>query len=379
MKTRATRLFRPTPFRGAGLPVLALLLCLSLSPAFAASAASPNSSRSPTASPNSGVATSAAGTTDTVGSNSRATSSSTTANTNGSDVLKWSDRHFVNEVADGNQQEIVFAQLASQQATDPGVRTYAQRLISDHMAMGRDLMQLAQQKGVTLDSDVSNYSANATWNTTYDRTGSSNSPMISGSSPNDMNRYDSSSTPANNNNKTVANGGTPGRTMNGSATTNGSSSSPSSTSTDETSDRSRATAGMVANTPSSPSINSGTAAANNSSTSAEATAGSSMPAGMNGAGQYTGTPASMSGRSTSGPGLGWWGDRQYHRLAKESGTDFDRDFIDRMVDDHEKDVKMFEKKANDADDPDVRAFAAKQLPTLRQHLSQAQNLAQNEK
>lgn len=363
MKTRATRPFPPTPFRGAALPACALMvLCVSLPPAFAASAASPNSSRSPTASPNSGVATGAAGTGDTIGNGpgtASANNSTGSTSANGGSVLKWSDRHFVNEVADGNHQEIIFAQLAAQQATDPGVRNYAQKLMSDHLAMGRDLMQLAQQKGVTLDSDVSNYSANAAWNSTYDRTGASNSRMISGSSPNDMNNYDSS--------KSTANGGTPGRTVSG-ATSPGNSSTAS-TATDSTNDRARATAGMSANSAASPSMNSGTAAANSAS----------APAGVNGAGQYTGTPASMGDQSTSGPGLGWWGDRQYRRLAKENGADFDRDFIARMVDDHEKDVKMFEKKASDANDPDVRAFAAKQLPTLRQHLSQAQNLAQNEK
>lgn len=55
----------------------------------------------------------------------------------------------------------------------------------------------------------------------------------------------------------------------------------------------------------------------------------------------------------------------------------DRAFVDRMVDEHEQDLKMFEKKSNDADDLEVRAFAAKQLPTLRQHLDQAQSLARN--
>ena len=371
MKIRATRPFLPVPFRVAGFPACALLvLCVSVPPAFAASAASPNSSRSPTASPNSGVATGAAGTGDTIGhgsgtsssgSSNNSNSNNTTTGANGGGVLKWSDRHFVNDVADGNHQEIVFAQLAAQQATDPGVRNYAQMLVSDHMTMGRDLMQLAQQKGVTLDSDISNYSANAAWNSTYDRTGASGSRMISGSSSNDMNNYDSS--------KTAASGSTPGRTMSG-ATSPGNSSTAS-TSTDATNDRSRATAGMSANNASSPSPNSGTAAANGASTGVNNTPGGGSP--------YTGTSANLGDQSTSGPGLGWWGDRQYRRLAKENGADFDRNFIDRMVDDHEKDVKMFEKKASDADDPDVRAFAAKQLPTLRQHLSQAQNLAQNVK
>jgi putative membrane protein len=44
------------------------------------------------------------------------------------------------------------------------------------------------------------------------------------------------------------------------------------------------------------------------------------------------------------------------------------------VNDHEKDVKEFEKEAQKADDSDVKAFAQKTAPTLREHLQQAKSL-----
>jgi putative membrane protein len=55
-------------------------------------------------------------------------------------------------------------------------------------------------------------------------------------------------------------------------------------------------------------------------------------------------------------------------MKGKSGADFDADYVDAMVDDHEDDVAAFEKQAQNATDPDVKAFAAKTLPTLKKHL-----------
>jgi putative membrane protein len=59
------------------------------------------------------------------------------------------------------------------------------------------------------------------------------------------------------------------------------------------------------------------------------------------------------------------------RLAKTSGKEFDKEYINNMVDDHEKDVNEFEKASKEARDPDLRAWAAKTLPTLQDHLKMA--------
>jgi putative membrane protein len=56
---------------------------------------------------------------------------------------------------------------------------------------------------------------------------------------------------------------------------------------------------------------------------------------------------------------------------KKSSKDFDKDYIDMMVKDHETDVKDFEKASNDVKDADVKAFIDKTLPTLRAHLDSA--------
>jgi putative membrane protein len=59
------------------------------------------------------------------------------------------------------------------------------------------------------------------------------------------------------------------------------------------------------------------------------------------------------------------------KLSKLSGKDFDKAYIDGMVEDHEKDVKEFEKASKNAKDPDLKAWAAKTLPTLQDHLKMA--------
>jgi putative membrane protein len=60
------------------------------------------------------------------------------------------------------------------------------------------------------------------------------------------------------------------------------------------------------------------------------------------------------------------------KLSKLSGTDFDKAYMKHMVDDHKMDVSKFDKQAKSGTDPDLKAWAAKTLPTLQDHLQQAQ-------
>jgi putative membrane protein len=61
-------------------------------------------------------------------------------------------------------------------------------------------------------------------------------------------------------------------------------------------------------------------------------------------------------------------------LDVRSGDSFDKAFADDMVSAHKSAVEAFEKAANDAKDPDVKAFATKILPTLKSHLAMAEQL-----
>jgi putative membrane protein len=61
-------------------------------------------------------------------------------------------------------------------------------------------------------------------------------------------------------------------------------------------------------------------------------------------------------------------------LMGKSGTEFDTEFARMAVEDHQKDIAEFEKAASSASDSDVKAWAAKTLPTLRAHLKEAESL-----
>ena len=60
---------------------------------------------------------------------------------------------------------------------------------------------------------------------------------------------------------------------------------------------------------------------------------------------------------------------------QDAGKEFDRDYMEQMVKDHKEDVELFESAADDVKlDPELRAYARKTLPTLRDHLNQAQTI-----
>jgi putative membrane protein len=63
------------------------------------------------------------------------------------------------------------------------------------------------------------------------------------------------------------------------------------------------------------------------------------------------------------------------RLEKLSGASFDREYVKQMVKDHEDTIKLFEKEAKSGKDADLKAFAEKTLPTLKEHLTHARQLA----
>lgn len=62
-------------------------------------------------------------------------------------------------------------------------------------------------------------------------------------------------------------------------------------------------------------------------------------------------------------------------LGTLSGAEFDKAYMHHMTTDHQKDVAEFERAASGSTDADVKAFAGKTLPTLREHLQLATTVA----
>ena len=65
--------------------------------------------------------------------------------------------------------------------------------------------------------------------------------------------------------------------------------------------------------------------------------------------------------------------REFDKLQKKTGADFDREYMKDMVSDHKKDMKDFQSAAKSAEDPEIKNFASSTLPTLQQHLEMAQS------
>ena len=62
-------------------------------------------------------------------------------------------------------------------------------------------------------------------------------------------------------------------------------------------------------------------------------------------------------------------------LNEEPGDKFDREYMQMMVKDHEKAVKLFQRQSERGTDADAKALAARLLPTLQEHLTMARSLS----
>jgi putative membrane protein len=67
------------------------------------------------------------------------------------------------------------------------------------------------------------------------------------------------------------------------------------------------------------------------------------------------------------------------KLTKLSGADFDKQYMNDMVSDHKEDIKKFQRVADKGKDADLKQFASKTLPTLKEHLQLAESTAQQVK
>ncbi len=63
--------------------------------------------------------------------------------------------------------------------------------------------------------------------------------------------------------------------------------------------------------------------------------------------------------------------KEMDKLSKKQGKDFDKAYMNMMLDDHKKDVAEFRKAADKCTEPSLKNFASKTLPVLEKHLDSA--------
>ena len=63
--------------------------------------------------------------------------------------------------------------------------------------------------------------------------------------------------------------------------------------------------------------------------------------------------------------------QKVNELLKKTGDEFDRAYIDMMVDGHIGDIDLFKKEGQQGKDADMRSFASGTLPVLEKHLDAA--------
>jgi putative membrane protein len=62
----------------------------------------------------------------------------------------------------------------------------------------------------------------------------------------------------------------------------------------------------------------------------------------------------------------------YQKLSdKKDQKDFDKAYVDMMVDGHKNAITLFEKESTESSDADIKAWATSMLPELRKHLDHA--------
>ena len=65
---------------------------------------------------------------------------------------------------------------------------------------------------------------------------------------------------------------------------------------------------------------------------------------------------------------------QVNELREKTGAEFDKAYMELMVEDHQEDVDMFQNAANNMQDAEVRNFASTTVTTLQQHLDRAKQI-----
>jgi putative membrane protein len=106
----------------------------------------------------------------------------------------------------------------------------------------------------------------------------------------------------------------------------------------------------------------------------DATTATKTGASPRGTANPTGTTGAAGTIDTTGQAL----DRQRAGMTEPwmqaTGEEFDRGFVTAQIRAHQDAISLFEQQASNGGNAELKAFASKQLPALREHLRQAEEL-----
>jgi predicted outer membrane protein len=255
----------------------------------------------------------------------------------------WSDtsntgpmtsQQFVQGAAKGGMKEVQLSQLAIERSQNADVRRFARHLVRDHTSSNEKLADLAQKKGLSIPAKDS-----LAWSDTSDRT------YVR--TENTMNNQSSLNT------STSASTDKLGQGREATVLTD----------REKVADR---TSQLDASTPASTDK-----ATDKLGQGREATV---LTDHENAASRNSQIASSQS--SSSRAEGNWNAGRMDHaHIATLSGAEFDRAYVNAMVRDHAETIRKFELAAQNLDDADLKRFADRTLPTLREHYAMAQELS----
>lgn len=77
------------------------------------------------------------------------------SNNQNTSPLSASDKAFVRNAAQGGMDEVELGNLALQKATNPDVKSFAQRMVHDHSQINKELNQVAEREGISVSKKLS--------------------------------------------------------------------------------------------------------------------------------------------------------------------------------------------------------------------------------
>ncbi|MDQ3048006.1 MAG: DUF4142 domain-containing protein [Bacteroidota bacterium] len=66
--------------------------------------------------------------------------------------------------------------------------------------------------------------------------------------------------------------------------------------------------------------------------------------------------------------------KEFNRLSKLKGVEFDKDYSKCMVKDHKEVISLFEKEATTGKDADIKSWAQNKISTLQHHLQMSEEI-----